>query len=78
MVILGGGGTLFGPILGAAALVGLEQYVSIFTPRWPMIQGAVFVLAIMFAPKGIWGLIEIARKKVSDKRSKKSPEVSSV
>lgn len=71
MVILGGGGTLFGPILGAAALVGLEQYVSIFTARWPMIQGAVFVLAIMFAPKGIWGLFETLRKKVRGTPTKK-------
>jgi len=54
MVIIGGAGTLYGPVIGAAVIILLEFYASIFTPeRWPLILGGVFVISIMFARKGI-------------------------
>ena len=56
MVLLGGSGTLFGPIIGAASIVILENIISAYTQRWLFILGVIYVLVVMFAPKGILGL----------------------
>jgi len=53
MVIIGGAGTLFGPVIGAVVLVLLEHFASIYSPeRWPLILGAVFVLCVLFIRGG--------------------------
>jgi len=54
MAIIGGLGTLFGPVIGAAVFIFVENYASIFAPqRWPLILGGLFVITIMFAREGI-------------------------
>jgi len=54
MAIIGGRGTIFGPIIGAALIVFVEYFASIFLPqRWPLILGGLFVLVIMFAKEGV-------------------------
>jgi branched-chain amino acid transport system permease protein len=54
MVIIGGSGTLFGPVIGAFVIVFVEYFASLFTPeRWPLILGGIFVIAIMYAQGGI-------------------------
>jgi len=54
MVILGGTGTLFGPVIGAAILVFLEFFAGTFSPeRWPLLLGLILVTTIMFARGGI-------------------------
>ncbi len=58
MVVLGGMGTLFGPILGAFALLALEELLSELTIHWMAILGPVLVLLALFARRGLWGLIE--------------------
>jgi len=55
MVILGGVGTTFGPLVGAAIVVLIENVVSGVVDRWPTLLGLVFILVIMFARKGIMG-----------------------
>lgn len=55
MVILGGAGTIFGSLLGSAVIVLLEHVVSDFTARWMMVIGAIYVLVVLFFPKGILG-----------------------
>jgi len=57
MVALGGRGTLIGPALGAAAIVGLKNLVSVYTHRWLLILGAVYIGTIVYAPDGIVGAI---------------------
>ena len=57
MVVVGGAGTLIGPILGAAFFVVLEHQLSQVTDLWPLIFGSVFMAFVLFAPQGIWGLI---------------------
>jgi len=55
MVIIGGSGTLWGGLIGSAVIYILSYYASIFTPeRWPLILGACFVAAVMFARGGIY------------------------
>ncbi|MER7796260.1 branched-chain amino acid ABC transporter permease [Microbacterium sp. NPDC096154] len=55
MVILGGVGTTFGPLVGAAIVVLIENVVSNSVERWPTLLGLVFILVILFARKGIMG-----------------------
>ncbi len=57
MVALGGPGTLAGPAVGAAAIVFLKNFVSVYTKRWLLILGAVYIGVILFAPRGIVGAI---------------------
>jgi branched-chain amino acid transport system permease protein len=58
MVVLGGAGTLVGPIIGAAAIIALENLASAFTERWLMILGGVYVAVALFAPKGLIGVVK--------------------
>lgn len=54
-VILGGAGTLVGPVIGAAVVIGIEYGASLYSPeRWPLILGAIFVIAVMFLRGGIY------------------------
>jgi branched-chain amino acid transport system permease protein len=56
MVIVGGSGTLIGPILGAAFFMTLEHQLSSYTEAWALFFGLVFIVFVLFAPEGIWGL----------------------
>lgn len=55
MVILGGMGTLAGPVVGAAVLLLLEEVLSAYMEHWMIILGPVLVLVVLFARRGIWG-----------------------
>ncbi len=55
MVALGGPGTLAGPAVGAAIIVFLKNFVSVYTKRWLLILGAVYIGVILFAPRGVLG-----------------------
>lgn len=55
MVIVGGMGTLWGPLVGALLIVFLQQFVSIFFQRWITLLGIIFVLTVLFARSGLWG-----------------------
>jgi branched-chain amino acid transport system permease protein len=57
MVILGGMGTLVGPILGAVAFLALETALSDVTGHWQAIMGPILVLVVLFARDGIVGLL---------------------
>jgi branched-chain amino acid transport system substrate-binding protein len=57
MVALGGRGTLLGPALGAAVIVALKNLVSIYTHRWLLILGGVYIGTIVYAPEGIVGTL---------------------
>ena len=62
IALLGGMGTFFGPMVGAAAFLLLENLVSVWTVHWQLIVGAIFMICVLFFPAGIWGTI-IARGK---------------
>jgi branched-chain amino acid transport system permease protein len=65
MAIVGGIGTLFGSLVGAFLIIALEQAVSLYTERWLMVLGAMFVLIMIFAPEGVVGKARalLARKR---------------
>lgn len=58
MVILGGMGTLYGPILGAMALNLLEDNISTLWDHWLLIMGAFVIAVVLFLPAGVAGLVE--------------------
>lgn len=56
MTILGGMGTLIGPIIGAGIMQVISQFFyTWFGARWPLVFGILFVLIVMFLPYGIVG-----------------------
>ena len=57
MVILGGMGTLAGPVLGAVVLLLLEDVLSAWTVHWQIILGPFLVLVVLFAKRGLVGLL---------------------
>ncbi len=59
-VLLGGKGTLFGPMLGAFLLTFLEYYGERVTPHWGALVGAVVIAVVLFLPRGLAGLLQPA------------------
>ena len=57
MVILGGMGTLVGPVLGAAAYLLLEDVLSAWTVHWQIVLGPLLVLVVLYARRGLYGLL---------------------
>ncbi|MCB1395645.1 MAG: branched-chain amino acid ABC transporter permease [Rhodobacter sp.] len=63
MTLLGGLGTLTGPMVGAAMIVLLNDYLAQYGEWALIIQGAVFLVVILFFRKGVVGEIEARLKK---------------
>jgi branched-chain amino acid transport system permease protein len=62
MAVLGGMGTVFGPVIGAVALLVLEEVLSGVTEYWQIIIGPIFLLVVLFARGGIDGMLLGARR----------------
>ncbi|WP_248311881.1 branched-chain amino acid ABC transporter permease [Bosea sp. BK604] len=57
MVILGGVGTLLGPLLGAAALVVLETVLTAWTEHWQLVLGPILLVVVLFTQGGLRALL---------------------
>ncbi len=57
MVVLGGAGSLFGPVLGTVVFLLLEEILSAFTIHWQIIFGPLLILVVLFGRGGIDGLL---------------------
>ena len=55
MCLLGGMGTFIGPFVGAAMFLYLEDVVTNITRHWMGVVGIIFMVFVLFFPKGIWG-----------------------
>jgi branched-chain amino acid transport system permease protein len=55
--VVGGVQTLFGPLVGTAIIMYLENVLSGVISYWQLVEGAIFVLAVVFLPNGIVGTI---------------------
>jgi branched-chain amino acid transport system permease protein len=62
MAIVGGMTSLFGPVVGATALLLFEEVFSVYTDHWAVILGPVLVLIVLYMPRGLWGLLPDSRK----------------
>ncbi len=69
MAIVGGVGTLFGSLIGSIVIISLENVVSLYTERWSMVLGFMFIFTMIFAPEGLVGK---ARQILARRRSKRS------
>jgi branched-chain amino acid transport system permease protein len=63
MVLLGGLGSLFGPVLGAAVFLILEEVLAAYTEHWMVYMGLLLILTVIFAKSGLFGLISGEGKK---------------
>jgi branched-chain amino acid transport system permease protein len=57
MAVLGGMRSFWGPLLGAAVFEVLQDYISSRTVNWLFFIGLIFVLVVMFFPRGLLGVI---------------------
>lgn len=57
MCLLGGMGTFFGPFVGAAAFLYIEDVATNLTRHWMAVVGVIFMAFVLFFPRGIWGSI---------------------
>lgn len=57
MVLLGGLGSLYGPVLGAAVYLILEELLAIQTEHWMFYMGPFLILVVIFARRGLFGLL---------------------
>lgn len=63
MVVLGGAGSLFGPVLGAIVLIILEEVLSGATVYWPIILGAILIAVVLFARGGLEGALAMLERR---------------
>jgi branched-chain amino acid transport system permease protein len=63
VTILGGAGTLYGPIVGAIAYTGMKDLISKVIGNWELIVGFMLVFIMLAGEKGIWGTLEPLLKK---------------
>lgn len=73
MVILGGIGTMLGPLIGASVVVLVENVLSSYVDRWPTALGLIFILVILFARAGVAGSVPKLIAKVRGRRSSTAP-----
>ena len=56
MCVMGGMRSFWGPLVGAAVFVVLQDYISSITVNWMSFVGAIFVLVVLFFPRGLLGM----------------------
>jgi branched-chain amino acid transport system permease protein len=57
MAVLGGMRSFWGPLVGAAVFVVLQDYLSSHTENWMSFIGLFFVLVVLFFPRGVLGIL---------------------
>ena len=57
MVVLGGMGTIFGPLGGAIVFWVLQEFLSTITEKWHLIFGPFLILVVLFARGGLSGFL---------------------
>jgi branched-chain amino acid transport system permease protein len=57
MVVLGGMGSLFGPMIGSIVFLVLEEFLSQITEYWALIMGPLLLLIVLFGRGGIMGVL---------------------
>lgn len=79
MAVLGGAGTLVGGVIGATIVFGLREYLSTLVPWWQYVLGAVYVLTILYLPRGLMGIPAwIRERRASQTRKEQAKKLASV
>ena len=58
MAVMGGMRAFWGPLVGAAVFVVLQDYISSMTVNWMSFVGLIFVLVVLFFPRGMLGMFQ--------------------
>jgi branched-chain amino acid transport system permease protein len=58
MAVMGGMRAFWGPLVGAALFVVLQDYISSMTVNWMSFVGLIFVLVVLFFPRGLLGMLQ--------------------
>lgn len=74
VTILGGVGTLYGPIVGAIAYTGMKDLISGLIGNWELFIGFLLVFIMLAGEKGIWGTLEPLLKKALFRKGALKPE----
>jgi len=73
MVLIGGIGNLYGPLLGAAAFKWLSEAISVVWERWPLILGVALVLVVLFLRGGLVEAFTRLRDAAAGPRARREP-----
>ena len=65
MAIMGGTGTIAGPFIGSAIILGLRNWVSSFFEVYGTVMGIVFIVTVLWAPGGLVGLAARLRRRAA-------------
>lgn len=57
MVLVGGTGTILGPFIGSAIMLGLRNYASAYIDQWMIVMGLIFIVTMLWTPDGVLGVI---------------------
>lgn len=57
ITFIGGTGYFAGPLVGSAFYIYVQNFLSEYTDRWPFFMGLIFIVMVMYAPKGVSGII---------------------
>lgn len=68
MILIGGTGTLYGPVIGSIVVLYLRDELSTRFERWELLLGFIFVLFVYFLPQGVGGLFRRAALLLSRRR----------
>lgn len=74
VAILGGLGTLIGPVVGAVIFVVLKHEVSAFTPYWHLAVGIILIAAVTSGTNGLFGIAEAAAQRLRLRRRARDEE----
>lgn len=76
VTILGGVGTLYGPLVGSVAFVGMKDLISKYIGHWELVVGVVLIFVMLAGERGIWGSLEpLLRRWVLRQREAEKPAV---
>jgi branched-chain amino acid transport system permease protein len=70
VTVLGGMGTMAGPLVGALSFTIASDLLSDVTNHWPAVFGLLFVLVVIFAPRGLYGLYKDLRSAIQTRYRK--------
>lgn len=68
MLLFGGAGNFFGPLIGAAAYIWMSETFSVMWARWPLLLGLIFMFVVLFLRGGVVELIEKVYHALSGER----------
>jgi len=68
MTLVGGMGTLYGPMVGAGLIIAVEDLLASFTEQWRLVVGVVFIAFVVFVPRGLVSVPALVASRRAERR----------